>query len=167
MSYFHRSLQARYGDPVATMKAAHERYTIVADYFVRETGLPDGLKIEMMALPADAIPLNVTLQTQPCDAAGNSTLALRVGYMSGDYLSDEADRTVGSEFFTNNTVARDGGTVDTPFTVPLLALPSAHDRVIGIEVVSPASQPVVGAQIRLLLDCVSKPRGIRSTIGEV
>ena len=162
---YRRFIQGRYGEPAASLCCAFERFSIVGDYRMPTdvSGMSVGTLIEMLALPADAIPLDLRIMSEACDSGSAPTFSLKVGYMTGDYLSDADGRDVpNADFFSAATIVRSGGTVSTSNIASLLDSPATVDRAIGIKVVAAPATIVPGALVRLVLDCVAKPRGITS-----
>lgn len=162
---YRKSVQARYSEPPATLTSANELIQIVADYRMPAlaANMEAGTIVEMLAIPADAIITNARIMSEACDTHATPTFSLKVGFMSGEYLSEDDGRDVTGDFFDATTIVRGGGQAATTKVIEtLLALPSNVARAVGIKVVGAPATPVGDARIRLVVDCVAEPRGLTS-----
>lgn len=156
-----QSKQAKAREPALSIMEAGCLSVAVGEY-VTQTGLALNDVIEMVALPANAVPVRVTLFAEDCDSNGTPLIALDVGYLSGDYLSPSQSRTCGAEFLAASTIARAGGMAASGLQAPFLAAPTTADRSIGIKVQAAAATLTVGAKIRLIVEFAAKPATMAS-----
>jgi hypothetical protein len=130
-------------------------HTIVAGEFA------EGDIVEMGALPAGCVLAGpAVLVAEDCDSGTTPALALDVGIMSGDYLSNDGSRTCGAELFSASDVGQAGGVAVSAVAAGLLLAPSANDRSIGVKVNTAAATLVAGKTIRLLAQAAPAPIGM-------
>lgn len=141
-------------DAVDTVPLVFE-HTIVAGEFAA------GDIVEMGALPAGCVFAGpAVLVAEACDSGSTPALALDVGIMSGDYLSNDDSRTCGAELFAASDVGQAGGVAVSTSATGLLLGPSIVDRSIGIKVNAAAATLVAGKKIRLLAEAAPAPIGM-------
>jgi len=125
--------------------------TAINGTFIVPAGVAANDVIEMVALPAGYVPLDVTLDTEDLDTATASSL--NVGILSGDYGVVDNTRVCGAEFIAASTIGQTGGIARMAVMGATRIAPTTNDRGVGIKVVAAAGTPVVGAKIGLTLWC--------------
>ena len=158
---FRRSAQSLNRVSALGALAAGAAITVMGEYTVTAATVNTDI-IEMCALPAGCVVSRLTLVADDIDAA--NTVTADVGLMSGSYLNDLDDdmstaRTCGAEFLSADTTMRAGGVVVSAVKAGHLLAPSLSDRSIGVKITA-AMTAIVGAKIRLYVECVPVPSGI-------
>jgi len=100
-----KSLQVTNVQPIVSAARATDIVPIVAT-FVVPAGLANGDVIEMGALQAGYVPIDLVVAFPDMDTGAGITFD--AGMLSGAYL-DTGARTCGSEFFTGSTIPQTGG----------------------------------------------------------
>lgn len=128
--------------------------------FVTVAGLTANDVIEMVAIPAGTVPIDVTIACEDLDTGGTPAIVLDVGVLSGNYGANDAARTCGAEFINDTIIGQTGGMASANVAAGLLLTPTLNDRSIGIKVQTSASVLAAGRKIRVVALCAPAPVGI-------
>lgn len=132
----------------------------VVGEFVTVAGLTANDVIEMVAIPAGTVPIDVTIACEDLDTGGTPAIVLDVGVLSGNYGANDAARTCGAEFINDTIIGQTGGMASANVAAGLLLTPTLNDRSIGIKVQTSASVLAAGRKIRVVALCAPAPVGI-------
>ncbi|XVJ69942.1 MAG: hypothetical protein HEQ39_09985 [Rhizobacter sp.] len=130
--------------------ATNRAITVVGEYLTK-TGDVIGDIVEMGAIPAGTVPVDVVVDNGPLGASAT----LDVGILSGDYL-DSGTRTMGSEFIAAGAAAT-AGVLRRNKVVSGIAV-QLTDKSWGIKFLG--ANPAVGQLIRATLICTPTPGGL-------
>lgn len=154
-----QSKQVKAGVPALSPTEASCPVAIVGE-FVTVAGLTANDVIEMVAIPAGTVPIDVTVACEDLDSGGTPAIVLDVGVLSGNYGANDAARTCGAEFINDTIIGQTGGMASANVAAGLLLTPTLNDRSIGIKVQTSASVLALGKKIRLVALCAPAPVGI-------
>lgn len=138
--------------PIPSANAATDIIPIVGDYTIK-TGDAAGDVVEMCALPAGYVPVDVIVDNQALAA----TSLGNVGIMSGAYDSGGV-RTVGAEFNSGANFATAGIKRMDVAGAGRIA-PTTGDRSIGI-VLTSLTTPTVGNRVRMTVLARPQSEGV-------
>lgn len=116
---------------------------------VTATGMTADDVIEMVAFPANTVPVDVTLVCEDLASGGSPAITLDVGVLSGNY-ADGGTRTCGAEFLSAATTGQAGGLARATVPAGFLLGYSASDRSLGIKIGTAAATLATGKKIRLI-----------------
>lgn len=154
-----QSKQVKAGVPALSPTEASCLVAIVGE-FVTAAGLTANDVIEMVAIPAGTVPIDVTVACEDLDSGGTPAIVLDVGVLSGNYGANDAARTCGAEFINDTIIGQTGGMASANVAAGLLLTPTLNDRSIGIKVQTSASVLAPGKKIRVVALCAPAPVGI-------
>jgi hypothetical protein len=143
-----KSVQVTNNVPVPSANSATELIHVVGDYTIK-TGDAAGDIIEMVALPAGYVPVDVITDNQALAA----TSVGDVGIMSGNYR-DSGARTIGAEFNSGANFAT-AGIKRMDVAGGGRIAPTTNDRSIGLKLTS-LTTPTVGNKVRMTL--IARPQ---------
>lgn len=123
--------------------------------FVVPAALPLNSIIEMVGIPAGTVPVSWKIVCDDCDSNGAPTMTISAGLLSGLYGTNDDTRTIGTSFMAANTVPQSAGIVSDTKPSPFLMTASDNDKGVGIQVTAAAATLIVGARIRMFMNCVS------------
>lgn len=147
-----KALQVVNKVPVPSANAATDIVPIVGDYTIK-TGDAAGDVVEMCALPAGYVPVDLIVDNESLAA----TSVGNVGIMSGAY-GDGGTRTVGAQFNSAANFATAGiKRMDVAGSGRIA--PTTGDRSVGI-VLTSLTTPVVGAKVRMTLFVRPQSEGV-------
>lgn len=155
----YQSKQVKAGVPALSPTEASCPVAVVGE-FVTVAGLTANDVIEMVAVPAGTVPIDVTIACEDLDTGGTPAIVLDVGVLSGNYGANDAARTCGTEFINDTIIGQTGGMVSANIAAGLLLTPTLNDRSIGIKVQTSASVLALGKKIRVVALCAPSPVGI-------
>ncbi len=136
--------------PVLSANGATDIITVPGD-FTTVAGMVSGDIIEMAALPAGYVPVEVQVAY---GASAAAAWTADCGVMSGNYGVNDAARTCGNEAFAANTTGQGAaGLVRAVKPNIVMLAPADNDRSIGLKIVGTLTTLVVGTSIRLNLLC--------------
>lgn len=154
-----QSKQVKAGVPALSPTEASCPVAIVGE-FVTVAGLTANDVIEMVAIPAGTVPIDVTIACEDLDSGGTPAIVLDVGVLSGNYGANDAARTCGAEFINDTNIGQTGGMASANVAAGLLLTPTLNDRSIGIKVQTAAATLATGKKIRVVALCAPAPVGI-------
>ena len=154
-----QSKQVKAGVPALSPTEASCPVAIVGE-FVTVAGPTANDVIEMVAIPAGTVPIDVTVACEDLDSGGTPAIVLDVGVLSGNYGANDAARTCGAEFINDTIIGQTGGMASANVAAGLLLTPTLNDRSIGIKVQTSASVLAPGKKIRVVALCAPAPVGI-------
>jgi hypothetical protein len=148
---FYQATQVVNKAPVLSADGATDTITISGD-FTTVAGMVTGEIIEMVALPAGYVPVDVSVSY---DASAATAWTADAGVLSGDYGTTPAvARTMGTEIMAANTTGQGAAGLVRAVKPNILQLaPADNDRGIGLKIVGTLTTLVVGTNIRMNLLC--------------
>jgi hypothetical protein len=147
-----KAIQVRNNVPVPSANGATDVIHVVGDYVIK-TGDAAGDVVELAALPAGYVPVDVIVDNQALAA----TSVGNVGILSGNY-NDTGARTCGAEFNSGANFATAGiKRMDVAGSGRIA--PTTNDRSVGI-VLTSLTTPTVGNRVRLTLFCRPQSEGV-------
>lgn len=114
-------------------------------------GLAAGDVVEMLRLPAYCTVCDATLVTDDVDSNATPTIALDVGFLSGDVGKKDNARTCGNELFQADITARTGGSSRMSKAAGFRIAKTEAERAIGIRVATGAATLAPGAKVKLIV----------------
>lgn len=153
-----KSKQIAAGRPAVTPTEASCPVVVVGE-FLTVAGLTAADVIEMVAFPANTVPVEVVVVTEDLDSGGSPAITLDAGLLSGDYAAT-GTRTCGAEFLNNSTIGQAGGVAKGDVAAGYLLNHSASDRSLGIKVETAAATLATGKIIRMIATFAPVPYGI-------
>ena len=145
----YQSKAIKAGRPAATAVEAFCPVVVVGEYLTA-TGLTANDVIEMVAFPANTVPIDVTLVCEDLDTGGSPAIALDVGLLSGSYASTASGRTCGAQFLSASNIGQAGGMARANVAAGLLLGHSSSDRSLGIKVGTAAATLATGKLILMV-----------------
>ena len=155
----YQSKQVKAGVPALSPTEASCPVAVVGE-FVTVAGLTSNDVIEMVAIPAGTVPIDVSIACEDLDTSGTPAIVLDVGVLSGNYGANDAARTCGSDFINDTIIGQTGGMASANVAAGLLLTPTLNDRSIGIKVQTAAAILATGKKIRVVALCAPAPVGI-------
>jgi hypothetical protein len=158
MPNIYQAKQVAAKKPLAEPTSAVHPVVLVGEFIV-PAGLAVNDVIEMAGIPAYTVPCRQPqLMFDDCDSNGTPTIKFDCGIMTGR-AGDGSDntRTVGTEFLSADTTAQAGGMVQGNQKAGLALLATSGDRGVGLKVQTAAATLIVGARIRIYLECLADP----------
>jgi hypothetical protein len=151
-----QSKQVAAKNPVPTSLDGVAAVAITAE-FVVPAGLAANDIIEMFALPAGHVPIDLIVNLPDMDTNGTPTITLDAGLITGR-AGDPVlgSRTCGNEFFAASTTGQAGGLARAAKSLAGIAADSAT-RGWGLKVATGAATLATGGTIRATLLCVPAP----------
>lgn len=140
--------------PVPSANAATDLIPVVGDWAVPASGLLTGDVIEMCALPAGYVPVDVILDHENLGTAFTAA----VGIMSGNYGASGV-RTCGAEFIAAATMQALGIKRMNVGLAGMVA-PTTNDRSVGLVISGTLTSPVAAAKARLTVLCRPQSEGV-------
>lgn len=119
--------------------------------FTIPAALAAGDVVEMLRLPAYCTVCDATLIADDADSNGAPTIALDVGFVTGEVGKKDNSRTCGSELFAADQTARSGGTSRMSKASGFRIAKTETERAIGMRVATGAATLVPGAKIKLIV----------------
>lgn len=156
-----KSKQIAAGKPAVTPSEAACPVTVVGE-FVTVAGLTAADVIEMVAFPANTIPVDVTLVCEDLDTGGSPAITMDVGLLSGAF-NDTGARTCGAEFLSDSNIGQAGGMARANVPAGLLLGWSASDRSLGIKIEAAAATLATGKIIRMIATFAPVPYGVAAS----
>jgi hypothetical protein len=132
--------------------SGYEPVVAFADYVI-VSGNATGDIIEMVGVPANYVPIDVTVDTQ----ALGTTMTADVGWLSGTYL-DTGARTMTADFMTGKTF-QTAGIYRNDVAGSQRQAPATNHRSIGIKFTS-VSTPTAGNTVRLTVTYRPQNEGV-------
>lgn len=146
---FYQATQVVNKDPVPSADGATDLITVVGD-FTTVAGMVTGEIIEMCALPAGYVPVDLSVAY---DASAAAAWTADAGVLSGAYGST-ATRTMGTEAMAANSTGQGAAGLVRAVKPNIVQLaPTDADRGIGLKIVGTLTTLVVGTNIRMNLLC--------------
>ena len=142
-----QSTQVARKDVVPSADSATEVIAIIGDYVVPATAAEDDI-IEMCALPAGYVVVDLILDSPIIDEHETPTVTIDVGILSGTYGST-AVRTIGAQFIAASTVGGTGGVARMSVAGAGRIAPTTADRGIGITFSAAFATLDAGGTVRL------------------
>ena len=139
-----QSKQVVAGFPAPTPYEASCPVVITGEY-VTVTGDVIGDIVEMGAIPADCVPVDLIVD----NGALGASATLDAGILSGEFAKFDNARTMGNEFFAASAAATSG---------VIRCTSDQSDRGFGIKFLG--ANPAAGQTIRVTLICRTKTVGI-------
>lgn len=136
--------------PAPSALSAVDLVHVVGEY-VTKTGDAIGDIVEMGAIPAGFVPVDVIVD----NGALGASATLDVGILSGNYL-DSGVRTMGNEFLAAGAAAT-AGVLRRNKPVSDIAVQQT-DKSFGIKF--QGANPAVGQKVRVVLLCAPNPGGV-------
>lgn len=150
MATLRQATQVAANVPVITADG-YEPIVIFGD-FVVPAGLVINDVVEMCAIPAGYVPINMHLAVEDTDANGAPTMTLDVGLISGTYGVVDNARTCANEAVAASTAAQTGGVIaPTKKDFFLIAPDNTKDRGFGVKVAAAAATLTAGAKWRMTM----------------
>jgi len=119
--------------------------------FTIPAGLAAGDVVEMLRLPAYCVPCDAILVSDDLDSNASPTIALDVGFVSGEVGKKDNARTCGSELFAADQVGRTGGTSRLTKAGAFRIAKAEEERAIGLRVATGAATLVPGSKVKLVV----------------
>lgn len=136
--------------PAKHARDANAAIVVIGEY-VTKTGDAINDIVEMAAIPADCVPIDVIVD----NGALGASATLDVGILSGSYL-DAGTRTMGNEFLAAGAAAT-AGVLRRNKVLSGVAVKST-DQSVGIKFLG--ANPATGQTIRLVLICAPNPGNV-------
>lgn len=148
---FYQAAEIVNNAPVLSADGATDTITVSGN-FTTVAGMVTGEIIEMAALPAGYVPVDVAVAI---DASAGTAFTTDCGVLTGDYGTKPAvARTMGNEAFAANTAGQGAAGLVRAVKPGILQLvPTDNDRGVGLKIVGTLTTLVVGTNIRLNLLC--------------
>lgn len=156
MAAVKQSRQILAGYPVLNARDAVSGVRIMSDYLVPAAGLALNQVIEMCGV-AEGLVINDAMLVVEDLETGTAAITLDVGVVSGTYGDAVTTRTCGNEILAASTVGQAGGLARMVKSAAVLIAPSLDITPIGIKIGAAPTADIVGARIRLILECVPAP----------
>lgn len=124
---------------------------VVNEYFIdiAAAQIAAGAMFDVGILPAYHTIVDMILAPDDLDTNVSPALTLDVGLLSGTPGDATSDRTIGAEFFNNDTAGQGGTTSRMSLASGFKVIPTEADRSIGVKVEVNAATAAAG-RIRLL-----------------
>jgi hypothetical protein len=155
----YQSKQVKAGVPALSATEASCPLAVVGE-FLTVAGLTANDVIEMVALPAGTVPIDVAIACEDLDTGGTPAIVLDVGVLSGNYAANDSARTCGAEFINDTNIGQAGGMASANVAAGLLLTPTLNDRSIGVKIQTAAATLATGKKIRVVALCAPAPVGI-------
>lgn len=153
-----KSKQIVAGRPAPTAFEAACPVVVVGE-FVTVAGLTAADVIEMVAFPANTVPVDVTVVTEDLDTGGSPAITFDVGLLSGEFGAT-GTRTCGAEFLSDSNIGQAGGMARANVPAGFLLGHSNGDRSLGIKIEAAAATLATGKKIRMIATFAPVPYGI-------
>ena len=152
-----KSKQVAAGRPAVSAMDAASPIVVVGEYLTA-AGLTAADVIEMVAFPANTVPVDVTVVCEDLDTGGAPAITFDVGLLSGSF-GDTGVRTCGAEFLSDTNIGQAGGMARANVPAGLLLAHDASDRSIGIKIEAAAATLATGKKIRVIATFAPAPYG--------
>lgn len=152
-----KATQVRNNVPVPSANAATDLIPIVADFLI-PTGFASGDIVELGAIPAGYVPVDLIVDNAAC----GTTVTSDFGILSGNYGDGThgaaTSRTCGAQFMSAQAL-QTAGIKRLSVAGGGRIAPTTGDRSFGF-VASTVSVPTVGAAVRATLLCRPQSEGV-------
>lgn len=152
-----KATQVRNSVPVPSANAATDLIPVVAD-FVIPTGFASGDIVELGAVPAGYVPVDLIVDNAACGTTVTSDFGLLSGNYGDGTHGASTTRTCGAQFAAAQALQTAGIKRMAAAGSGRIA-PTTNDRSFGF-VASTVSAPTVGAVMRATLICRPQSEGV-------